>query len=179
LIYIKTFKKFKMKLYVMPIAVLLCGCVSATLDVESVCDSKEIAVPYASASVSALVGVRTASRSFDEDFSEVLGKVSDVGETSLTSYQFVLSGNVSFINHVRVTLVADKFPDMILSDINVASATDVINVPFNGDLNTLLPALSAGKVSVKVDISGVIPESDSTLSGKLCVGVSGKIKKSL
>jgi hypothetical protein len=166
--------------YILPfIAALLCSCVSATAEIKSVCAAKELTVPAAPASISAAVGVRTVSKSFDEDFSDTLGNISDIADVSINSFGLSLTGNVAFIKHVKLTMQSDRFVDIVLSDSEVLTSGKTISVPFTSDLNKLQPALAGGKVTLKVDVTGLIPETETALSSTLCVGVSGKVEKSL
>jgi len=166
--------------YILPfIATLLCSCVSATAEIKSVCADKELTIPAAPAPISAAVGVRTVSKSFDEDFSDTLGNISDIADVSINSFGLSLTGNVAFIKHVKVTMQSDRFADIVLSDSEVLASGKAVNVPFTADLSELQPALVGGKVTLKVDLTGFIPEAETPLSSTLCVGVTGKVEKSL
>lgn len=150
------------------------SCVSATVEVDSACATKTMDIPAAPINI----GAQTISKDIEQDFSDVLGKIGDIGDASITTANLVFSGNVGFINRVKITLKTSNSPELLLADELFLPNNGTLTVPITADKNELLSRLKSGSVILHVELTGIIPTSNTPLDSTFCVGVSASVNKS-
>jgi hypothetical protein len=160
-------------------ATLLSGCVSATVDVDSVCSSKEVSFPGVPIIVSALAGERTASVASNSDMSGTIGKVADIATVTISSVHLNMesSSDLSFLHHVKVTIHSTKHVEneLVLSDADFSG----LNLPVSVDQDKLLLLLKDGPATVVFTGTGNIPTEATATKTSLCIGISAHADKSL
>lgn len=156
------------------------GCVSATAEVESVCSSGKMPISFASSKASAVVGERTVTKTFDEDFSDALSKFNDIGSVSIKRSSLSVNGDVSFIRQVDISLHSVSLnQDVSMVNTTIIPSGSNLTVPINVDNGKLYSFLNSGKVILTVSLTGVLPQNETNLDSSFCVGLTSKIDKAL
>lgn len=160
-------------------SLLLSGCVSATVDVESACSSKEISFPGVPVAVSVLAGERTASVKSTSDMSGIFEKLSTFATAKVNSVSLKMDSksDLLFLHHVFVTIHATNFPknELVLSDADFSG----MDLPITVDREKLLVMLSEGPVTLVFTGTGNIPTEATSASANFCIGVTAHAEKSL
>jgi hypothetical protein len=161
-------------------ALLSASCVSATIDIESVCSSKEISFPGVPESVSAHYGERTAKvSSSPSDMSATLDKVSDFATVKLTTVKLVMESDsdLKFLHHVKVTIhpTNDASNELVLSDAPFSG----LDLPVSVDQDKLLTLLKKGSATMDFIGTGTIPTKPTDTKVSFCVGATAHGSKSV
>jgi len=166
--------------YILPLlfaTILSVGCVSATVDVDSVCSSNEMKFPGVPVAISSLAGERTASVTSKYDMSKTIGKISDLATVSLTSVNLNVDSksDLTFLHHVKVTIHStdDVSNELVLSDADFTG----LNLPVSVDQNKLLAILGKGPVTMKFIGTGNIPVKSTEATTSFCIGFSAHADK--
>ena len=124
----------------------------------------------------------TTDQSTTIDIHDSLHSLSDVGDVSVSINQSTLSGNVGFIQHVKITIVPTNGdptrPVQTLTDANVGDPNNV-DLPILMPSNTLVDYLSQGPVSLGLSLTGTLPQQDSVLSYYLSVHADVGVHKGI
>jgi hypothetical protein len=141
--------------------------------------SDDKSFPGVSASVSSLVGERSANISSEADMSEAISQGSDFATISIYNVRLNVSSksNLSFLHHVKATIRltnGDK-TEMVLSDADYSGGS----LPIIADQDKLFTMLSKGPVTIKFTGTGNIPTEATTVTSTFCIGMSAHTSKSL
>lgn len=150
-------------------------CVSMTADVDEVCSTKTLSFQGVSG-----VGEHTVSYTSGLDFSDVLKKMSNTGDVSLTTVSVSLSAaDLRFIHHVKISVNGYDPPTVMLADTDVVADGSTLNVPITVDRSQLLNVLTPGRVWMTIAVSGTVPSQGMAVSNMMCVGIEAKADKSV
>ena len=174
------------KLLLIMAAILISGCVSATVDEPSVCDTQAL-TQLPSAPVTATVpGTVPVSFSQNLDLSGTLSKINKVADSvSINVTQMLLansSGNMSWLQHVDVNITAQGMQSAVLVQYDLQPGdqnSTSLSLPVKLDNNTLYSYLSQGPVTLTFTLSGSAPTQVPNLSGTMCLSASASVSKSL
>lgn len=173
-------------LFVIAAALISAGCVSATVDEPSVCDSQALTQLPSTPVQATVPGVVPVSFTQTLDLSSTLNKINNVADSvSVNVTQMLLAnstGTMSWLQHVEVDIVAQGMQSAVLVQYDLQpgdrNATS-LSLPVKMDGNTLYSYLSKGPVTLTFTLSGSAPSQVPNLSGTMCLSASAKVSKSL
>ncbi|HEY4013243.1 MAG TPA: hypothetical protein VGM06_07885 [Polyangiaceae bacterium] len=156
-------------------ALAVCAaCTSGQGEVDVIADRVATfpGIPQAQA-LAGVVMTTDAVVSFDEHGD--LASLGKVGTFHATIVKNSLSGSdLAFVTHVRATIAADDgaMPEVLLSDVDVPASATEVALPLALTDAQVVSYLSEGKVDIRLELTGTIPERPMTLTHSLVAHVS-------
>lgn len=153
---------------------LAVACVSAHVS-ETVSFDQEVFFPGVLLPSSV---TQTVEQSEPLDVSEAVSKLKDLGSPSVSISENSLSGDISFVSHLKIALENGNDPTLTLVDMDIVPGETVQQFPVLVSGDQLFSHL-ASPAKIRFWITGKLPSAGTALHYHLSLSVSEQINKSL
>jgi hypothetical protein len=167
---------------ILAIIMLSCvGCVSATIEEPSICNTSHLGI--IPAAPIANIQIQPVSFSIDVDFSSSLNKFSSVADqvnTTLNLLSLSSSSDLQWISNASISIKTNNLQDVPLGSYhnNGNDPGKVINFQIEMDADTLVKYMQQ-PATLTFIVSGLTTDQENDMIDTMCISTVGKVNKSL